>query len=69
MIFREGGTSTDNWQQSFKEFHQARCQVFQPEGIEQMRELRDTYLHFAKVWIYRKVLSPNSFLPVKGVTQ
>lgn len=56
MTFHEGGTSTINWKDSFKEFHRARNEVFNPRGIVSARETFDTQWHFAKVWVNRSVL-------------
>lgn len=57
MTFREGGVSTQQWRESFKEFHQARLDVFAPHGTAKWMELFDTYWHFSTVWLYRNVIS------------
>lgn len=57
MSFREGGVSTQRWQQSFKEFHEARLEVYAPRGTKRAVELVDTYWHFSTVWVYRNVLT------------
>jgi glycosyltransferase involved in cell wall biosynthesis len=60
MTFREGGVSTKQWRESFKEFHQARLDVFAPHGTAKWLELLDTYWHFSTVWLYRSVISQLS---------
>lgn len=56
--FSAGGLSTDQWQESFHEFHQARKQVFRPTGLAAAREQWDYRAHFARVWAYREVVEP-----------
>lgn len=56
--FREGGTSTRRWQESFREFHRARREVFAPRGAAGARELWHTGAHFSAVWLGRNVLAP-----------
>ena len=56
MVFKEGGTSTRQWRESFREFHRARKNVFRPRGVSSMREYLDSYMHAGKVWFYRDVL-------------
>ena len=51
--FLEGGVSTTDWKQSFREFHRARRQVLQPTGMANLLELWNTGLHFSKVFVYR----------------
>jgi len=36
--FTAGGASTHNWQRSFREFHQARREVFNPRGTKRIAE-------------------------------
>ncbi len=57
MTFHEGGVSTQQWRESFKEFHQARLDVFAPIGIARLVETFDTYRHYATVWLHRNVMS------------
>lgn len=57
MSFREGGVSTQRWQQSFEEFHAARLEVYTPRGTKRVIEWVDTYWHFSTVWVYRNVLT------------
>lgn len=57
MSFREGGVSTQRWQESFNEFHEARIEVYAPRGTKRVLELVDTYWHFSKVWLYRNVMN------------
>ena len=57
MTFREGGVSTQQWRESFREFHQARLDVFAPSGMARLVELFDTYRHYATVWLHRNVMS------------
>lgn len=51
--FSEGGTSTTNWQKSFREFHRARREIFAPTGVSAAREYVDTIEHFSKVGIVK----------------
>lgn len=51
--FSEGGASSANWQKSFREFHQARLEVFAPTGVSAIREYADTIEHFSKVGIVK----------------
>ena len=53
--FREGGTSTTRWQESFREFHRARCEILQPSGTAALRERWETARHFALVYAHREV--------------
>lgn len=55
--FREGGTSTQRWQESFREFHRARVEVFQPRGVDAFIEKIRTFSHFARVWLVRNVIT------------
>ncbi len=54
--FFEGGASTQQWQRSFREFHQARQQILQPSGLAAWRERFHTAVHFVRVWAYREVI-------------
>lgn len=53
--FHEGGTSTREWQRTFREFHRARREVFRPRGIEALREQLDSWWYFAVVFLHREV--------------
>lgn len=53
--FHEGGASTQNWQESFREFHRARLEIFRPSGLTALRERVSTAWHFSKVFTYREV--------------
>jgi glycosyltransferase len=55
--FREGGASTQNWQESFAEFHRARLSILHPSGVGRAREQASTWWHFAKVYAYREVIN------------
>ena len=55
--FREGGVSSVKGQDSFKEFHRARREVFLPTGSAAVREQLDTWVHFGKVWTYRTLIA------------
>ena len=55
--FHEGGLSTQNWQESFREFHRARRSILQPHGTAAARELMATGWHFAAVGLYRGIWS------------
>jgi glycosyltransferase involved in cell wall biosynthesis len=55
--FREGGTSTDRWQESFREFHRARQEMLGLAGRAAARERVDTAVHFTGVWLNRTVVS------------
>lgn len=56
--FAEGGASTVHWQESFREFHRARREVFQPAGMTVVRERVDSLIHFGRVWLYRELVLP-----------
>ena len=56
--FSAGGLSTDQWRESFREFHRARLEVFGPTGLAAVREQWDYRAHFARVWAYREVVAP-----------
>jgi len=56
--FNSGGLSTDQWRESFHEFHRARLEVFGPTGLTAAREQWDYRAHFARVWTYREVVAP-----------
>jgi len=53
--FFEGGISTTNWQDSFREFHFARQEVFAPRGLAALEERFRYWRHFLSVWLVRKV--------------
>lgn len=56
--FFEGGASTQNWVQSFAEFHRARRTILRPRGTAGVVEYADTAWHFARVAFYRGVVRP-----------
>jgi len=56
--FYAGGLSTDQWRESFHEFHRARLEVFGPTGLTAAREQWDYRAHYARVWTYREVVEP-----------
>lgn len=60
--FREGGTSTMQWQASFREFHRARCAILQPSGTAALRERWETARHFALVYAHRELRPRLSWL-------
>jgi glycosyltransferase involved in cell wall biosynthesis len=53
--FFEGGISTTRWQDSFREFHQARVEVFAPRGLAALCERIRYWRHFSSVWLVRKM--------------
>jgi glycosyltransferase involved in cell wall biosynthesis len=53
--FREGGTSTTRWQESFREFHRARREILRPSGLAALRERWESARHFALVYAHREV--------------
>ncbi len=53
--FFEGGISTMRWQDSFREFHYARREVFAPRGLAALEERFRYWQHFLSVWLVRKV--------------
>lgn len=56
--FYEGGLSSVRWRESFREFHQARLEIFRPKGLPRLQEQWDYRLHVARVGAYRKVVAP-----------
>ena len=53
--FLEGGISTTRWQDSFREFHQARREVFAPRGLAALAERFRYWKYFWSVWFVRQV--------------
>ena len=53
--FFEGGVSTDRWQDSFREFHQARTLILKPRGFTSLVERFNYGKHFASVWLVRRL--------------
>lgn len=51
--FFEGGVSTTSWQDSFREFHQVRREVFAPSGFAALGEKIRYWKHFLSVWLVR----------------
>jgi len=51
--FREGGLSTNEWKESFKEFHRARRVIFEPRGWVSLIEKWNYVKHFTAVWLVR----------------
>jgi glycosyltransferase involved in cell wall biosynthesis len=55
--FAEGGVSTTQWRESFRQFHRARREILQPRGRAALREYRETVKRYAAVEFYRSVWS------------
>jgi glycosyltransferase involved in cell wall biosynthesis len=55
--FYEGGLSTQKWQDSFKEFHQARISILAPQGMQAVAERFYTARQFMAVGLYRGIWS------------
>jgi glycosyltransferase involved in cell wall biosynthesis len=53
--FFEGGVSTERWQDSFREFHQARRLILKPRGFASLVERFNYGKHFASVWLVRNL--------------
>ena len=53
--FFEGGVSTERWQDSFREFHQARRLILKPRGFTSLVERFNYWKHFASVWLVRQL--------------
>ena len=53
--FTEGGVSTRNWKESFRQFHSARRSIFEPKGFNSVREYFNYGKHFAGVWLIRSL--------------
>jgi len=53
--FHEGGASTSQWQESFKQFHRARKEVLAPSGALAVRERWETAKHFGLVYAHREI--------------
>jgi len=53
--FFEGGVSTERWQDSFREFHQARRLILKPRGFTSLVERFHYGKHFASVWLVRNI--------------
>jgi glycosyltransferase involved in cell wall biosynthesis len=53
--FTEGGISTWNWKESFREFHSARRSILEPKGFSSVREYFNYWKHFASVWLIRSL--------------
>jgi glycosyltransferase len=51
--FTEGGISTRNWKESFRQFHSARQSILEPKGSSSLREYFNYWKHFASVWLIR----------------
>ena len=51
--FTEGGISTWNWKESFRQFHSARRSILEPKGFGSVREYFNYWKHFASVWLIR----------------
>ena len=56
--FHAGGLSSQRWQESFREFHRARLEIFHPTGVARLGERWDYVTHFLRVWAYRSVVEP-----------
>ena len=55
--FVEGGVSTVRWRQSLREFHRARIQILRPRGGMRLREGWNTASGYARMLVYRMVIS------------
>lgn len=55
--FREGGASTQRWQDSFREFHRARVEILEPSGLLGVQERWNTARHFGAVWVNRNLVA------------
>ncbi len=53
--FEEGGISTTQWQESFREFHRARREILKPVGAAAIRERWESARRFALVYAHREV--------------
>ena len=53
--FNSGGISSQQWQESFREFHRARREILKPRGLRALREQWETRRHFALVYAHREV--------------
>jgi putative colanic acid biosynthesis glycosyltransferase len=53
--FFEGGVSTERWQDSFREFHQARRLILKPRGFASLIERFNYGKHFASVLLVRNL--------------
>lgn len=60
--FREGGTSTLRWQESFREFHRARREILRPSGAAALRESWESIRHFGLVYAHRELRPRLSWL-------
>ncbi len=56
--FNAGGISSQQWQESFREFHRARREILKPRGLSALREQWETKRHFALVYAH-KVIRPR----------
>lgn len=54
--FAEGGVSTTQWQESFRQFHLARMLILRPHGWQAIREKLESARHFALVYAHREIL-------------
>jgi glycosyltransferase involved in cell wall biosynthesis len=54
-IFNSGGVSSQQWQESFREFHRARREILKPRGLSSLKEQWETRRHFALVYAHREV--------------
>lgn len=55
--FTEGGTSTTQWLESFREFHTARRRTFRPTGLASVSEFALTVKQIVAVGLYRGIWS------------
>lgn len=53
--FHEGGVSTTEWQESFREFHRSRREILRPRGVAALREQWETMRHHALVYAHREL--------------
>ncbi len=53
--FVEGGVSTTRWKESFREFHRARREIFEPKGFQSLGEHLNYWRHFTTVTFVRRL--------------
>ena len=53
--FFKGGVSTERWQDSFREFHQARALILKPRGFTSLVVRFHYGKHFASEWLVRNI--------------
>jgi len=53
--FYEGGTSTQRWKESFRQFHKARKRILKPVGRVALKERVNTVSQYTMVFITREI--------------